>query len=385
VVASLLGGIRAVRASVALAIHRIQRSQVVLNRRGRVTDCYNNRPIAADFALRPPPNIAGRDSPLASEPQVMRPGFRQRRIKNELLGHMPSDWRTIVQIVSPVASGLREVLSLGDRYVISFGAHGHHQHLLMDRSGSSPLTIETSLSCCALLGYAVDGPVVPLHYADSPHDVSNVRDFDLSFRSTPFHSANKYFEALSLVAEAASELYEGRKAAWKAVSVQRILTRRMPTKGKWPYYPWPKSDALWRAVHAYALGSLSVPTPSRVLNFWRSVEAVTTHKSRVALFETLPSHNVAPVWATAWGPQPKTVNVARGLKGNAVARYRHLVKNHGSASKALDAIYWEGRGKAAHADKRSLEFDSGFLVAAQLHDAELLRFFARVAIERAWA
>jgi hypothetical protein len=311
----------------------------------------------------------------------MRPRFVQRRIKRALLGAKPSDWRAYIPIVAPVAD-IREVASLGDRYVISFGVHSHHMQYLMDKDGAFPLTIESSLSCCALLGFAIDAPVVPLHRAGSPYEAANVADFDVSFRTTPYGTAKNYFEALSLVAEAATSLYESRP---KTLSVLRTLTKRGPGRDNWAYYPWPKDDAVWRAIHAYALGSLSVPAPSRVLNFWRALEAVTTHASRVKLFETLPTRRVAAIWATAWGAQPTTVNLALSLKRKAMVRYRHLVASHGSALKAIDAIYWEGRGKAAHADKRTLEFDSGFLVAAQLHDAELLQFFARVAIEEAWS
>ena len=91
------------------------------------------------------------------------------------------------------------------------------------------------------------------------------------------------------------------------------------------------------------------------------------------------------MWAVSTGVETSTVNVTRSLKTSAMRRYRALLRSHGSANAALAFLYWEGRGKAAHADRSSLEYDSGSLVAAQLEDATLLRFLARAAIERAWS
>jgi len=90
---------------------------------------------------------------------------------------------------------------------------------------------------------------------------------------------------------------------------------------------------------------------------------------------------VEPVWATEWGVQLKTVNVSASLRRVALSRYKALVANKGSSDAALDMLFWESRGRAAHADRSSLEYDSGFLVAEQLLDATLLQYAARVAIE----
>jgi hypothetical protein len=130
---------------------------------------------------------------------------------------------------------------------------------------------------------------------------------------------------------------------------------------------------------------MSVAAPARILNFWRATEAVTTQAERRALFKTLGSQQVAPVWATAYRlHEQRTINMVRRLKTAAVRHYKTLLAAHGSSDAALDYLYWEARGKAAHADRKSLEYDSGTLVAVQLGDATLLQFMARVAIEQAW-
>jgi len=310
----------------------------------------------------------------------MRPGFRSRRIESALLGNRPSDWRAYVPLYAPL-SDLHEVCSLGDRYIVSAGAHLTHRHLLMDKGGPQPLNIERSLSCCALLTYALDSPVVPQHSASHGSNVSDVKGFDRTFRNSPIRTAERYFEALAQAAEAAGVFYE----IPRTISIQQTMTRDRPPSGSWNYYPWPPTERIWRAVHAYSQASLSVAAPTRVLNFWRAVEAVTTRAERRALFTTLLSQRIAPVWATAYCLRgPVTMNIARRLKTDAVRRYRTLVSALGSPDAALDYLYLEARGKAAHADQKSLEYDSGTLVASHFVDATLLRFLARVAIDQAW-
>lgn len=311
----------------------------------------------------------------------MRPGFRFRKIKPELLGEEPSDWRAYIPVYAPLVRDLGEVCSLGDRYILSIGAHATHGTLLMDRIAPDPLTIERSVSCCTLLTYALDSPVIPQHSATAPYEARGVKGFDRTFRHTPVRSVERYFSALAEAAEASLIFLEKPRT----LSVQRTLMRDYPPRGSWTFYPWPPTDAIWRALHAYALGVAAVAANARVLNFWRAVEAVTTRATRLSLYMSLPKVRTAPVWAEAFGVEQKTVNVARDLKTTAMRQYRVLQTARGSKRAALDFLYWEGRGKAAHADRRSLEYDSGSLVAAQLEDATLLRFFARVAIERAWA
>ena len=288
---------------------------------------------------------------------------------------------------APLLRDLGEVCSIGDRYVLSAGAHLTHGHLLMDRSGPRPLTIELSLSCCALLTYALDSPVIPQHSAATPYEAPDVDGFDRAFRRAPVRNAERYFSALAEAADASLVFLEEPRV----VSIQRTLTRDYRPPGSWPFYPWPPNAKIWRALHAYALGVTSVAANGRVLNFWRATEApsprscVRTKSTRASLFSSLEHARVAPVWAVSTGVETSTVNVTRSLKTSAMRRYRALLRSHGSANAALAFLYWEGRGKAAHADRSSLEYDSGSLVAAQLEDATLLRFLARAAIERAWS
>jgi len=57
----------------------------------------------------------------------------------------------------------------------------------------------------------------------------------------------------------------------------------------------------------------------------------------------------------------------------------------GGEDAALDWLYWERRGKAAHADRSSLDFEGLAAFADQIDDAALCQYMARVAIERMWS
>ena len=52
---------------------------------------------------------------------------------------------------------------------------------------------------------------------------------------------------------------------------------------------------------------------------------------------------------------------------------------------ALDWLFWERQGKAAHADKSSLDFEGLSSFSDQLRDAILIQYMARVAIEQTWS
>lgn len=55
-----------------------------------------------------------------------------------------------------------------------------------------------------------------------------------------------------------------------------------------------------------------------------------------------------------------------------------------TAASALQFLYEMRRGKAAHADKVTADFDHLAQIATQAADAKLLRYMARASLERAW-
>lgn len=314
------------------------------------------------------------------------PGFRFSRVRPEKLGSSPRDWSGYVELKVPALPDLGELISLGDRYLVSIGAHATHGVLLMARTPAEPLTVEDCLMSCALLTFALDAPVVPIA-SHGRLDATNSRAFSQSLKGTGFASVTDYGEKLAELANLTDVfLHPGVRPPQL---VQRKILNRRGRAGTWFYYPWPASKPVRRAMSAYWLGTLSIVAPSRILNFWRAIEAVADKATRQSLFAGLDQRKVAPVWTTLHRIpvlkfRQRTINATQPQRRLALARRDELVVQYGSQDAALNHIVDQGRGKAAHADQISLEYDLASELGTQLRDAELLRYMARVAIEDRW-
>ncbi len=315
-----------------------------------------------------------------------KPGFRFSRVRQHLLGSDPKDWRSYVEVRTPYIRELIDVVSLGDQYIVSLGAHGTHTTLLMDRCAKEPLTVEKCMNCCSLLTFASDSPVVAVPQSRKLN-APNAREFTRTLHGTVFKSVTEYGDKLGDLAELAEVYIQAGLSPPQHVS--RLLVPIDPKGGFWIYYPLPLADAIFRSLAAYWLGTLSIVAPSRILNFWRAIESVSTKADREVLFANLHSAKIAPVWTEViripiTKHHRRKFDATRPLRRLSLKRRDELITEFGSPKAALDFIYWEVRGKAAHADKKSLEYDMARLIGDQLCDAELLRYMARVAIEKAW-
>jgi len=219
----------------------------------------------------------------------------KRPIRRDLLGRKPSDWRTYISVCAPSLSDSGEIISLNDEYFLSMGVHATHQHLLMERAARDPLTVEKSLAATALVAFATDSPIIPGHSQNQTQYASpNVKRLDREFKRAGFQSVGAYFEALTISVDAVSELTD------IGVRHPALAKRLVPHSSydTWAFLAWPSSDRTWRALSAYSTGLISISLPGRILNFWRSVEAVTGKAQRYTLFDSLHSKRIRPVWTT---------------------------------------------------------------------------------------
>jgi hypothetical protein len=314
------------------------------------------------------------------------PEFQWSQIKAEMLGQDDTDWRAYIEVRSAAIRESHEVVSIGDRYLLSLGAHATHCMLLMDKNAPEPLTVARALLCCAIVTFATDSPVVPLFHT-TKFSANDAQPFARTLRGTAFNTVGEYGEKLSDLIEAANVYTQtGFSTSYKIV---RTMIRSSPRPNYWIYYPWPPTEAISRSLSAYWMASLSILSPSRILNFWRAIEAVTPRSERETLLADLHLACPASVWTEATRIpitkyHPRCRDACRLLRKVAMRRREKLIAQHGSIKAALKFIYEEDRGKAAHADRISLEYDMAAFVGEQLQDAELLRYMARVAIEHAW-
>lgn len=311
----------------------------------------------------------------------MKPGFTLKKIRPDPAEI--SDWRTRIPISAAQLLGFGQIISLGDKYFLSAS---HHDIFLLGRDPKEPLTFEKSLSASALLAFAIDGPVVP-DYTVRGYTPSDFSKFDREVTRTGIQSRN-YFDALMNVAEMVGILTD-------IGNTDFAKEREIPSgsAGRYPYLSWPSSAPTWRALTAYWSAILSVVIPGRILNFWRAIEAATnTTTERYAIFENLERSRIKPVWTRSLVIRPAGVPDLRRVRNSAVLLKRHalhrrkeLIITHGSTKAALDWLYWERRGKAAHADRSSLDFEGLSSFSDQISDAILFQYMARVAIEHGWS
>jgi hypothetical protein len=312
-------------------------------------------------------------------------GWRTTLIPESRLPRKPRDGKFV-----PIKGSLDrngEILSLGNEYFVSLGAHYRHVRMIMDRKGAvEPLSLEKAFALCALLTYAIDAPVVP---APSPgHDLANQKLHRRGLRYVIPDGIEGYLEVLGNAAEENESLFELRgQRAWH---VHRKPLFPGPLHRQ-PYLELPKNDQTWRLLMVYWGALLAISPQSRLLNFWRVFEAATPKNSRVGILRDLAAARPKPVWSQQeliFRPgvsRVRVVNGVRVLRRFALKRWSELLKTHGTPKAAADHLYWTRRGKSAHADTSAAEFDQLGDLSGQVRDAELLRYAARIALERAWA
>jgi hypothetical protein len=206
-----------------------------------------------------------------------RPGFHSCRLRPDLLGAQPEDWRSYIELYAPSLPDTGEVVSIADRYFLSMGAHAVHTHLLMDRNSPEPLTVQKSLTAAALIAFAIDAPVVPKHSEKSDAYASpDIQGFQQELSAAGIRSTEDYFNAVAAAADLVAIFIE------MPFPPRSFVTRLIPeaTNRTWACFAWPASAATWRALTAYWSATLSVNLPARILNFWRAVEAATVKTQR---------------------------------------------------------------------------------------------------------
>ncbi|WP_242352348.1 MULTISPECIES: hypothetical protein [unclassified Anaeromyxobacter] len=266
------------------------------------------------------------------------------------------------------------LLSIGDRYLV---VALHRGTWLAGSRASEPLTLELALRLCALLAFVVDSPVLPTHPEGAPGwlGATNAKYFKRTMRRVLRGELTGYLQALAGVAETIGDMF---------VRSPYDLILDTPPEA---FLPMPTQEKTWRGLTAYWSGLMSVAFPGRILNFWRAMEAVTAKDERYALFENLARAKVAPLWGVDRFAldEGRWVNATAGLRREALRQQKRLISIHTSARSALDALYWQRRGPAAHADRVALEYDHLLDLGEQARDSLLLQYMARAALQASWS
>src|SRR5713101_933868 len=129
-------------------------------------------------------------------------------IDPDLVSPRHADYTSFVQLFAPAFPDAGELVSLGNQYTVSLGAHSTHAVLLMDKLGSVPLTIEKVFSICSLLAYVTDSPVVPMPLGNVSRPPRGSGWSSLQLSGTSIRSLDDYLEIVIRAAEMSDRLLD---------------------------------------------------------------------------------------------------------------------------------------------------------------------------------
>lgn len=306
-------------------------------------------------------------------------------MRRHLLRREAHEWRSIVAVWGPLPENYG-VISFGDEYFLSLGAHAKHRLLLMEHSASIALTFPRVLELVSLMSFLLDDAVVP--------------DFDPAFdggghgntsRPPPDGHDPRYaespvaklLETLRTANELVQDVYD--PVGYRG-GVPYEIELEDGWSGNWSYLDLPVEKKTWRLLAVYWHGLLSTTPWTRILNFWRVFEAAVPGKpNRIEFFERIsqkPTGRVAAFWRDGSGD---SFNKVGALRSRALRHRRVLKKRYGTLEQALRHLYETRRSMVAHAVKDASEFDHLGELQDLIEDAQLVRFIARAALESAWS
>ncbi|NUP04575.1 MAG: hypothetical protein HOW73_00760 [Polyangiaceae bacterium] len=289
----------------------------------------------------------------------MAKGFLRRLAQRSYADHRPEQWQA-----SAIVHGLRDI---GARIVFSpdeiliSGASGVHDSMLVTRRRQPRLSEERMFRLNAVAAYIFDLPLVA---RPDSRPAKGSRGW-----------TRAYFETLAHTSDACAELYHQYEHEHWA----------LPDEMGWFSLSLPSSDPQWRAMLSYWSALISPAVPARVINFYRAIEALLpTRVAQEQLLASLPTAQIRRVWGEPWKPDARRFDRMIVLRRRALRRFNALLALHGAVAAVREQLWRHRRGKAAHADQATAEYDQFGTLIEQREDSELLHYVARVALEQNW-
>jgi len=311
-----------------------------------------------------------------------RPGIRKLIKKPKLLKEQAEDWRSIVPISGPLPENFG-LISFGNEYFLSLGAHAPHHFLLMEHQASMPLTFGRTLDLVGLTSFLIDEPVVPaFDPAFETGEPGNSTRATGPQSTAPDSVVANFLETLSGVGELVQHAYD--TVGWRGWSTYELELEEGWSR-YWNYVDLPQSQRTWRLLSVYWHGLLATTPWARILNFWRVFEAsIPGKENRIRFYENLgrtKPKRIPAFWRNSAG---QTFDKMSPLRTQALRHRARLRRRHGSHRDGIRHLYDNRRTSVAHATTSAAEFDHLAEIRDLLEDAQLVRLLARISLEKAW-
>jgi hypothetical protein len=284
----------------------------------------------------------------------------------------PKSLKSQWEIHIPNLSDPIEVIEIEDKFLASFGAHSPHLNHLFGTIQKPSYSVITLIECC--LAFQFDSPcaiIRPRFPREATNILRGVKRLTKKFNA--FHE-DFYdpFNGIEEQVDAASN--NGIDNSMRCL--ERINSRNVSWKLSLPH-----SVKMKNALHSYRMALLSIDPFSRILNYWRALEPITTLAERRCMFEELPSIRLKPVFVSHWRDHHNQFDVMVDYFSEAKLHYQSLLKQDLSADGICDHFYEQRRCPVAHGKSDPLGYDSGVSLGELHRDSIFLKVIARHAIE----
>ena len=298
-------------------------------------------------------------------------------------GH--DDVKTGWAVIMPQIYDLIDCLQIGNKFLFSIGAHATHQNLLLSAKYSINYLEVREIE--NLLSYLFDTPCLIAF----PKDRQQARGY--------YRGMRRFLHFIGQPTFSHTFTLEHHMAAFCEVSSQiagdgyiRVLPfdSLVDKQNRYSTCDLPQDSRLKRALAVYRQALFSLQPQGMILNYWRTLEAITTKPRRYQLIKTFPKVRLKPI--KVFDPLienridlEKPFNLLEKYRTMVLRYFKTLVKSHGTPQSVLDHFYKNRRNPCAHAERDILDVTTDVSLVSLYKDALLLKYFCRCAAETYWA
>lgn len=272
------------------------------------------------------------------------------------------------QLLDPI-----EVIEIDGTFLLSLGAHSSHVNYLFATKRKPTLNeiclIESAITYCFDCPCALINPRFP---KESNQLRKGYRPYYKKFHGSIVEEMYNPFHGQDEIIDIASQ--NGLD------SFARHLDSITPGESRWKL-KLPTKASVKNAMFVYRLAALSLDPFSRILNYWRCLESLTSINERKALFADVPNLSPAPVYVMDRPNAKKRFNIMKKYCNEAKLHFNDLVKTLRSANDINDYFYKQRRCPVAHANGTPLSYDSGVSYGEFARDCIMLKVVVRSAME----
>ena len=317
--------------------------------------------------------------------KLSKVGFYREPKIGEIYPSEPKDCKSVWNIFMPAILDEGDCIQINKKYILSIGAHDVHTSLLLSVKHDIDFLTIQDISC--FLSYLFDS-LVHCGLSNKKKDITSY----LSGLSSYFRLiGRRTFKTIWTVQEQVYSAYEA-VGDTTGDDFHRVMPFDLWDKGENISCgcEFPNNDKIRRAFFSYKQGLLSIEPQGMILNYWRSIEAVSSLNDRYNLIRSFRNQQLRPVKAIDLNKpnindsRPKSFNLMLRYKKFIIKYFDKLTQTHGGPENVLDHFYKNRRCPSAHSRTNILEVNRNVSLSSLFNDALLLKYLARCAIEEYW-